>query len=97
MVERDKNHPSVLAWSLGNEAGNGPNFLTTYRWIKSRDPSRVVQYERALIDPNMVEFNSAYWGNMASNTDIIAVSLSHSSTSASASSAELRAGSARIA
>ena len=34
MVERDKNHPSVLAWSLGNEAGNGANFHTTYRWIK---------------------------------------------------------------
>ncbi|GAA4464643.1 glycoside hydrolase family 2 TIM barrel-domain containing protein [Novipirellula rosea] len=47
MVERDKNHPSVIIWSLGNEAGNGVNFMADYDWIKQRDPSRPVQYERA--------------------------------------------------
>ena len=47
MVERDKNHPSVIVWSLGNEGGNGPNFEATYLWIKQRDSSRPVQYERA--------------------------------------------------
>jgi beta-galactosidase len=47
MVERDKNHPSVIVWSLGNEAGNGTNFMATYDWIKRRDPSRPVHYERA--------------------------------------------------
>ncbi len=47
MVERDKNHPSIVAWSLGNEAGNGVNFYDTYRWIEQRDPSRPRQYERA--------------------------------------------------
>jgi beta-galactosidase len=47
MVERDKNHPSIITWSLGNEAGDGENFKTTYRWIKSRDNSRPVQYEQA--------------------------------------------------
>jgi beta-galactosidase len=47
MVERDKNHPSVIIWSLGNEAGNGSNFKVTYEWIKRRDPNRPVQYERA--------------------------------------------------
>ncbi len=47
MVERDKNHPSVIIWSLGNEAGDGPNFTATYNWIKQRDPSRPVHYERA--------------------------------------------------
>lgn len=47
MVERDKNHPSVIIWSLGNEAGNGCNFEATYTWIKHRDPNRPVQYERA--------------------------------------------------
>lgn len=47
MVERDKNHPSVIIWSLGNEGGNGPNFEATYSWIKQRDKSRPVQYERA--------------------------------------------------
>ena len=52
MVERDKNHPSVIIWSLGNEAGNGPNFEATYRWIKGRDSSRPVQYERAELNAN---------------------------------------------
>jgi beta-galactosidase len=47
MVERDKNHASILIWSLGNEAGNGPNFEATYDWIKQRDSSRPVHYERA--------------------------------------------------
>ena len=56
MVERDKNHPSVIIWSLGNEAGNGVNFMATYDWAKERDPSRPVQYEQA------------YWEDR--NTDI---------------------------
>ena len=47
MIERDKNHPSVIVWSLGNESGNGICFETTYDWIKRRDPSRPVQYEQA--------------------------------------------------
>ena len=47
MVERDKNHPCIIIWSLGNEAGDGPNFEATYDWIKKRDPSRPVQYEQA--------------------------------------------------
>lgn len=51
MVERDKNHPSVIIWSLGNEAGFGPNFVETSKWIHGRDPSRPVHYERAGLDP----------------------------------------------
>jgi beta-galactosidase len=47
MVERDKNHPCVIIWSLGNEAGDGPNFQATSAWIKQRDPSRPVHYEQA--------------------------------------------------
>lgn len=47
MVERDKNHPSVIIWSMGNEAGNGINFEDAYKWIKERDKTRPVQYERA--------------------------------------------------
>lgn len=47
MVERDKNHPSVIIWSLGNEAGDGPNFEADSAWIKQRDPSRLVHYEQA--------------------------------------------------
>ena len=52
MVERDKNHPSVVIWSMGNEAGDGVNFENAYRWIKKRDPSRPVQYERAELRPH---------------------------------------------
>ncbi len=52
MVERDKNHPSVIIWSLGNEAGDGVNFAATYKWIQERDPSRPIHYERALKGPH---------------------------------------------
>jgi len=52
MVERDKNHPSIIIWSLGNEAGDGVNFAETYKWIHTRDDSRPVHYERALLGPN---------------------------------------------
>jgi beta-galactosidase len=52
MVERDKNHPSVVIWSLGNEAGDGVNFENAYAWLKRRDPSRPVQYERAELRPH---------------------------------------------
>ncbi len=47
MVERDKNHPSVIIWSLGNEGGDGVNFGATSAWIHHRDPTRPVHYERA--------------------------------------------------
>lgn len=47
MVERDKNHPSIIIWSMGNEAGDGPTFIQGYEWIKQRDSSRVVHYERS--------------------------------------------------
>jgi len=47
MVERDKNYTSIIIWSMGNEAGNGYNFYRGYLWIKNRDKSRPIQYERA--------------------------------------------------
>lgn len=46
-VQRSFNHPSVIIWSLGNEAGMGPNFMDAYNWIKREDPTRPVQYEQA--------------------------------------------------
>lgn len=46
MVEQSKNHPCVVIWSYGNEAGPGDNFAAVRDWIKSRDTSRVTQYER---------------------------------------------------
>jgi beta-galactosidase len=62
MVERDKNNPSVIIWSLGNEAGNGSNFKATYAWIKERDDTRPVQYERAELDENTDIFCPMYAG-----------------------------------
>ena len=66
MVERDKNHPSVIIWSMGNEAGNGVNFFKGYDVIKANDNTkRPVQYERPYKDYD----ESLY--DMDSNTDII--------------------------
>ena len=60
MVERDKNHPSVIVWSLGNEAGDGVNFEATSAWVKQRDPSRPVQYEQAGRKPHTDIFVPMY-------------------------------------
>ncbi|WP_294588471.1 glycoside hydrolase family 2 TIM barrel-domain containing protein [uncultured Bacteroides sp.] len=51
MYERDKNHPCIITWSLGNEAGNGLNFYVTYNTLKMLD-SRPIQYERAGLEWN---------------------------------------------
>lgn len=48
MVERDKNHPSVIIWSLGNESGLGANHAAMAGWIKEEDPTRPVHYEGAM-------------------------------------------------
>jgi len=48
MVERDKNHPSVIVWSLGNESGYGPHHDAMAGWIRHRDPSRPIHYEGAI-------------------------------------------------
>ena len=47
MYERSKNHPAIVIWSLGNEAGNGVNFERTYDYMKSIERTRPIQYERA--------------------------------------------------
>ncbi|MCP4451708.1 MAG: beta-galactosidase, partial [Planctomycetes bacterium] len=66
LVERDKNHPCVIIWSMGNEGGNGVNFYAGYRAIKQRDPAkRPVQYERPYKD-----YDSSLY-DMDWNTDII--------------------------
>ena len=49
-VKSFKNHPSIIVWSLGNEAGFGPNFEKAYTWVKNYDSTRPVQYERAPFD-----------------------------------------------
>ncbi len=62
VVERDKNHPCVILWSMGNEAGDGVNFDTCYNWIHFRDSSRPVHYERALKGRNTDVFCPMYAG-----------------------------------
>ncbi len=52
MVERDKNHPSVVWWSLGNESGCGPNHAAMAAWIHDYDPTRPVHYEGAAGNPD---------------------------------------------
>ena len=61
LVERDKNHPCVIVWSLGNEASNGDVFKKTYKWVKERDKTRPVQYERAEMGENTDIICPMYW------------------------------------
>ena len=59
MVERDKNHPSVIIWSLGNESGDGPNVAAVYQWTKQRDASRPFHYEGSIRSGGLnSDFNS---------------------------------------
>lgn len=61
MVEAFKNHPSVILWSLGNEAGDGVNFVECSKWVKQRDPSRPVHYERAGMAEHVDLFSPMYF------------------------------------
>jgi len=66
MAERDKNHPSVVMWSMGNEAGYGPNFAAISAWLKDFDPTRPVHYEGAQglngePDPSTVDMISRFY------------------------------------
>ena len=61
-VMSHKNHPSIIVWSLGNEAGYGPNFEKAYDWIKAYDQSRPVQYEQARHDGKTDIFCPMYMG-----------------------------------
>ncbi|MDE6741821.1 MAG: DUF4981 domain-containing protein, partial [Muribaculaceae bacterium] len=61
-VQRNFNHPSIIFWSLGNEAGYGPNFEDAYDWVKAFDPSRAVQYEQAHQNGKTDIFCPMYYG-----------------------------------
>ncbi|ANQ52371.2 DUF4981 domain-containing protein [Flammeovirga sp. MY04] len=77
MVERDKNHPCIVSWSLGNESGTGPAFAAAAGWVRNFDPSRFVHYEGAQGDPTHPEYvendnvgyTSQNWESMANPTD----------------------------
>ena len=67
MVERDKNHPSVIIWSLGNESGCGPNHATMAAWAHDYDPTRPVHYEGAVgkpRDPDYVDMQSRMYATI---------------------------------
>ena len=59
MVERDRNHPSVIMWSLGNEAGYGANHDALAGWIRRADPSRPLHYEGAVFHDGWVDGGAA--------------------------------------
>jgi len=63
MVERDKNHPSVIIWSMGNEAGAGPNFISCYKAAKAIDHTRPIHYERynEIADIESVMYPAVDW------------------------------------
>ncbi|NME67818.1 DUF4981 domain-containing protein [Flammeovirga aprica JL-4] len=77
MVERDKNQPCVISWSLGNESGTGPAFAAAASWIKDFDPTRFIHYEGAQGDPthpdykegDNVGYTSQNWESMANPRD----------------------------
>ena len=60
MVERDKNHPCVIIWSMGNEAGDGTSFEEASWWLHHRDPTRPVHYERGELRPHVDLFSPMY-------------------------------------
>ncbi len=66
MAERDKNHPSIVMWSMGNESGYGPNFAAISAWLHDFDPTRSVHYEGAQgaggePDPKTVDVISRFY------------------------------------
>ena len=88
MFERNKNHPCVTFWSLGNEAGNGYNFYQTYLWLKQADAhlmARPVNYERALWEWNtdmyVPQYPSAAWleavGHRGSDRPVVPSEYAH--------------------
>ena len=64
MVLRDKNHPSVLFWSLGNESGAGPHHAAMAAWIRSYDPTRLVHYESGRPGPEVSDVFSVMYPNL---------------------------------
>lgn len=67
MVERDKNHPSIIMWSMGNETGFGPNHMAMTAWIREYDPSRPIHNENAICEQAV----SRNWEENHHGSDVI--------------------------
>ncbi|WP_170311532.1 glycoside hydrolase family 2 TIM barrel-domain containing protein [Vallitalea okinawensis] len=61
MVERDRNHPSIIMWSLGNESGYGTNHDAMAEWIRAHEPTRPIHYESAVDAPMVDVVSVMYW------------------------------------
>ena len=64
MILRDKNHPSVLFWSLGNESGTGPHHAAMAAWIRAYDPTRLLHYESGRPGPQVSDVYSVMYPNL---------------------------------
>lgn len=75
MVERDKNYPCIISWSIGNESGTGPAFAAAAGWVRDFDPSRFIHYEGAQGDPTDPQYvegagnEIGKWPSMANPDD----------------------------
>jgi beta-galactosidase len=86
MFERDKNYPSIIIWSMGNECGNGQVFFDAYKWLKAHDNTRPVQFEQAGEESNTdivcpmypaIEKMEAYAANQSKNRPYIMCEYAH--------------------
>jgi beta-galactosidase len=77
MVERDKNHASIVMWSLGNESGYGENHMKMAEWAKARDNSRLIHYEGATgwgkngMDTSCIDVYSRMYPSIADMEDLL--------------------------
>ncbi|ASN04204.1 glycoside hydrolase family 2 TIM barrel-domain containing protein [Virgibacillus necropolis] len=80
MVERDKNHPSIVMWSLGNESGNGVNHAAMAKWARAKDPTRLIHYEgesrelflggKRKLDPSVSDVHTTMYTGIAEMEEV---------------------------